>query len=111
MLCNIAQTVTDALIKVFKFPELVTVLISILPIIEARGAIPIAYSYGIKPPFAFLYAFIGSSLTAPVLIAVLLPFVKWLSRTKIFKKLGQALYAKFEKKSSGNFSREEKKRL
>ena len=42
MLGTIAQIVTDALIKVFHFPELVTVLISVLPIVEARGAIPIA---------------------------------------------------------------------
>ncbi len=99
MLGNIAQTVTDALIKVFHFPELVTVLISVLPIVEARGAIPIAFGYGIRPPLALLYAFIGSSLMAPLLIAVLFPFVRWLSRTKLFRKVGQTLYDKFEKKS------------
>lgn len=99
MLGTIAQIVTDALIKVFHFPELVTVLISVLPIVEARGAIPIAFGYGIRPPLALLYAFIGSSLMAPLLIAVLLPFVRWLSRTKLFRKVGQTLYDKFEKKS------------
>jgi uncharacterized membrane protein len=99
LLGTIAQIVTDALIKVFHFPELVTVLISVLPIVEARGAIPIAFGYGIRPPLALLYAFIGSSLMAPLLIAVLLPFVRWLSRTKLFRKVGQTLYDKFEKKS------------
>ncbi|MCI8595429.1 MAG: small multi-drug export protein [Clostridia bacterium] len=96
---EIIQIITQAMLKVFRFPELVTVFISILPIVEARGAIPIAFGYGIKPPFALLYAFLGSSLMAPVLIAALLPFVKWLSRTKLFKKVGQTIYEKFEKKS------------
>lgn len=100
MFCSIADTITQVLLNIFKSPELVTVLISILPIVEARGAIPVAFNYGIKPPMALLYAFLGSSLMAPILIAVLLPFVKWLSRTKLFRKVGQTLYEKFESKSA-----------
>ncbi len=92
MICGFTDVITQALLKVFRLPELVTIFISVLPIVEARGAIPIAFGYGIKPPFALLYAFIGSSLMAPILIAVLLPFVKWLSRTKIFRKVGQVIY-------------------
>lgn len=99
MVGNLTEIITQALLKAFRFPELVTVLISVLPIVEARGAIPVAFSYGISPPLALLYAFLGSSLMAPVLIAVLLPFVKWLSKTKLFRKVGQTLYEKFEKKS------------
>ncbi|WP_251547576.1 COG2426 family protein [Pumilibacter intestinalis] len=99
MICGFTDVITQALLKVFRLPELVTIFISVLPIVEARGAIPIAFGYGIKPPFALLYAFIGSSLMAPILIAVLLPFVKWLSRTKIFRKVGQVIYEKFEKKA------------
>lgn len=106
LFCNLTQTITDALLKVFRYPELVTVLISILPIVEARGAIPIAFRYGIKPPLALLYAFVGSSLMAPILIAVLLPFVRYLSKTKLFRKVGQTLYEKFEKKSQ-NILKEE----
>ena len=96
---ELIEIITQAMLKAFRFPELVTVLISILPIVEARGAIPIAFGYGIKPPLALLYAFFGSSLMAPILIAALLPFVKWLSRTKLFKKVGQTIYEKFEKSS------------
>ena len=101
LLCSLTQTITDALIKIFRFPELVTVLISVLPIVEARGAIPVAFSYDIHPLLALFYAFIGSSLMAPVLIAVLLPFVRWLGKTKLLRKVGQTLYEKFEKKSQG----------
>lgn len=101
MLNDFVRTITQAMLHAFKYPELVTVLISVLPIVEARGAIPIAFGYGIKPPLALLYAFLGSSLMAPVLIAVLLPFVKWLSKTKLFRKVGETIYEKFEKKSQG----------
>ena len=96
---HLIQIIQSGLLRAFKFPELVTVLISVLPIVEVRGAIPIAFGYGISPFLAFLYAFIGSSLMAPVLLALLLPFVKWLARTKAFKRLGQTLYEKFEQKS------------
>lgn len=106
LLCSLTDTIKDAMLQVFRFPELVTIFISILPIVEARGAIPIAFGYGIKPPFALLYAFLGSSLMAPILIAVLLPFVKWLSRTKLFRKVGQTIYEKFEQKSQ-NILKEE----
>lgn len=99
MFCTIADTITEALLNIFKSKELVTVLISVLPIVEARGAVPVAFNMGIRPPWALLYAFIGSSLMAPILIALLLPFVRWLARTKIFRKVGQTLYEKFEKKS------------
>lgn len=98
-MAHLTQIIQDGLLHAFKFPELVTVLISILPIVEARGAIPIAFGYGISPFFAFLYAFLGSALMAPILIAVLLPFVKWLSRTRLFRKIGQTIYDKFEQKS------------
>ena len=96
---HLIQVIQNGLLRAFKLPELVTVLISVLPIVEARGAIPIAFGYNISPFFAFLYAFIGSSLMAPILIAVLLPFVKWLAKTKLFKKIGQTIYEKFEQKS------------
>ena len=39
---EIADIIFEALLKVFKYKEIVVVLISILPIVEARLAIPIA---------------------------------------------------------------------
>lgn len=101
LLGSVTDTIKEAMLRVFRLPELVTVFISVLPIVEARGAIPMALGYGIKPPLALLYAFIGSSLMAPILIAALIPFVKWLARTKLFRKVGQTLYDKFEQKSRG----------
>lgn len=107
MVSSITEVIGKAMLQVFKLPELVTVFISILPIVEARGAIPMAIGYRIHPLLAFVYAFIGSSLMAPILIAVLLPFVKWLSKTKLFRRVGETLADKFETKSNEILSKED----
>ena len=87
------------MLAAFKFEELVTVLISLLPIVEARGAIPIGIGYGIHPALSWLYAFLGSSVIVPILLLVLIPFVNFLRRTKLFKRIGDVIYEKFEQKS------------
>lgn len=96
---QIIQTVLTWLEKIFVSRELVVTLIAVLPIVEARMAIPIAFGYGMNPFKGWLFSFLGSSLTAPILLLVLIPLVKWLSTTKIFKKLGETLYEKFESKA------------
>ena len=94
------------MLAAFKFEELVTVLISLLPIVEARGAIPIGIGYGIHPALSWLYAFLGSSAIVPLLLLLLIPFVNFLRRTKLFGKIGDVIYEKFEKKSLSVNSKE-----
>ena len=97
---QIIQFMLELLQSVFVLPEIVVVLIAILPIVEARLAVPIAMGYGIEPVFSWLLAFVGSSLIAPLLLLVLIPFIKWLSKTKLFRKIGSALMDKFEQKAN-----------
>ncbi|MDE6402084.1 MAG: small multi-drug export protein [Clostridiales bacterium] len=80
---------------------LAVILLSIIPIAEARFAIPFGMSagMGLSPLEAFGYAFLGSSLIAPILLIVFIPIINALSRTKVFAKIGKFLYDKFEKKS------------
>lgn len=78
---------------------LAVLLLSIIPIAEARFAIPFGISMGLSPVEAFGYAFLGSSLIAPILLIVFIPIINALSRTKFFSKIGKFLYDKFEKKS------------
>ena len=99
MISSLTDTITQAMLKAFHYPELVTVLVAILPIVEARGAVPAAINMGVQPLLAGVYSFLGSSVMAPILIAAFLPLVKWMMRTKGFKKIGQVIYEKFEKKS------------
>lgn len=74
-------------------------LLSMIPIAEARFAIPFGMSMGLKPFEAFGWAFLGSTLIVPILLLVLIPTINALSKTKVFSKLGKFLYDKFDKKS------------
>lgn len=92
------QTMADAMNSTLGAP-LTVFLLSMIPIAEARFAIPFGMSMGLSPAAAFGWAFLGSSLIAPILLLVFIPVIKALSRTKVFSKLGKFLYDKFEKKS------------
>lgn len=101
MFDGIIEATQDFLLKAFGDPRVVVVLIAILPIVEARLAIPIAVGYGLGYFESWAWSFLGSSLIVPILLLVLIPFIRWLSRTRVFKKLGTVLYEKFEKKAAG----------
>lgn len=74
-------------------------LLSMIPIAESRVAILQGLQMGLTPGEAFGWAFLGSSLVAPILLLTFIPIVKALSRTRVFKKLGGFLYDKFERRS------------
>lgn len=96
---KIIETVLHWLEAIFVRRELVVTFIAILPIVEARMAIPIAFGYKLGVFQSWLFSFIGSSLMAPLLLLILIPLIKWLSNTRVFRKLGQTLYDKFESKA------------
>lgn len=78
---------------------LAVLLLSMIPIAEARFAIPFGIAMGMDPFAAFGWAFLGSSLAAPILLLTFIPIMNALSKTKAFSRLGHFLYDKFEKKS------------
>ena len=88
-------------------PWLGVLLIAMVPIIELRGAIPFALSaafWGAKALSwwqAYIFAVVGSTLPALVVIPLLKPLFSWMKRTKGFKKLATALEKHFVRKSSG----------
>ncbi len=79
--------------------ELAVFLLAMIPIAEARFAIPFGMSMGLNPGAAFGFAFLGSCMIAPILLLILIPIINKLSKTKFFSKIGKFLYDKFEKKS------------
>lgn len=87
------------LLKAFRLPQIATAVIACLPIVEARLAIPIGIGLNMGFFQSWLYAFIGSSALAPVLLLVLIPFVRFLASTRLFRRIGSALLDRFEKKS------------
>lgn len=101
MVDKIIEAVLGFLQSVFVHPEIITTLIAILPIVEVRLAIPIGIEYGMSFFKSWLFSFVGSSLITPLLLLVLIPFIRWLASTRVFRKIGSALYDKFEQKSKG----------
>lgn len=85
---------------------LATILISMFPIIELKGAIPVGMNVefwgenALGSTSAFLLSLLGSCLVVPILALIFKPVINWLKNTKLFKKLGSAIEEKVHKHSS-----------
>ena len=55
-----------------------TVLVSMLPVVELRGGIPFGVAAGLELPAAFLAAFLGNVLPVPFLILFIRRIFAWL---------------------------------
>ena len=76
--------------------------ISMLPIIELRGAIPVGVGMGLPFINTYLVAAIGNMLPVPVILLLVKPVLQYMARFKVFEKLvnfvlekGHAAGAKF----------------
>ncbi len=76
-----------------------TVLISIIPIVELRGAIPAAMNMGINAFASFALAWAGSALVAPILLLILRPVLDWMKKCKPFASLAHAVESGFKSKA------------
>lgn len=99
MIDHAVNYLQELLLEWFHYPWIVVILLAALPIVEARLAIPMAIKFGYDGIVPFLLGFFGSSLFAPVLLLILIPFIKWLAKTRVFRRLGETLYEKFLHKS------------
>lgn len=95
---------------------LATIIISMIPIVELRGAIP----FGSATSFwgenalelwqSLLFSLAGSTFVCIVLTFLFWPILKWFKKTKIFKKLAYALENKLSNKAENiNQKTEEEK--
>lgn len=84
---------------------LATVIISMIPIIELRGAIPFGSAVELWGEYAlpvwqsFLYSVLGCSIVCVILTFLFWPIFKWLKSTKLFKKLALAIENKINNSS------------
>ncbi|SHK01796.1 COG2426 family protein [Tepidibacter formicigenes] len=74
-------------------------LISAVPIIELRGAIPIGVSQNLNPIYIYIVCVIGATLPAPLLVFFFRDLLKWLKKNRYFKKIGDYLDNKVNKNS------------
>ena len=88
-------------------PELATFIISMLPISELRGAIPIAIGiYHLDPIETYFLAIIGNIVPVVLILKYIDPVSKYLmSRCKFFNKFFTHLFEYTRKKHNGKFEK------
>ena len=104
---SLTEFIARIFVAIFgKHSAIATVLISMLPIVELKGAIPVGMSsdfwgeYALGGTQAFLLSLLGSCLVVPILALVFMPLINWLKKTKLFRKIGVFLDNKVKKHSS-----------
>lgn len=81
---------------------LATLIISMIPVIELRGAIPIGVSLGLSHAEAMGISIIGNMLPVPFIILFIRPIFRWMTRKS--GKLAR-LAEKLETKAEGKWDR------
>lgn len=82
-------------------PELTVFLTSMLPIVELRGALPMAINLFKMPwPKAFLISFLGNLIPVPFIFWLLNPAVRLLSKIKFMKKFFEWLFERTRRKGN-----------
>ena len=76
---------------------LLTFLVSMLPIIELRGAIPIAVKMGIPKSYALMIAIIGNMIPVPFIYLFMRRFLEWGRDKKLIGKFCDWCLKKGEK--------------
>ncbi len=84
--------------------ELVAFLVSMFPIVELRGGIPVAAVMGIEFLPALGICVLGNLLPIPFILLLIIPIFKWMKTTKLFSPL----VAKLESKTLAKRDRLEK---
>lgn len=92
---NIAVSVASAL----NSNELVVFLMSMLPIVEVRGGIPMGLELGLTPAQSFGYAILSGMVVVPIILFLLKKVIRWMCKSKIFGKFGKALDGYFYEKA------------
>lgn len=94
-----SEAIIEFLRNICHNDAVVIILIAILPIVELRGAIPVAIAMGKSSVVSFLLAFLGSSIVIPILLF----FLKWvlnlLKKFRWFRILALAIEEMFQHKA------------
>lgn len=93
----------DALVSFFQnlniSDELVVFLVSMFPIVELRGAVPLGVMMEMNPWILLSLAVLGNILPVPFIILLARPIVNFCLHTKPLRPLGSWLQNKVEKNS------------
>lgn len=76
---------------------IIVFLISILPVVELRGAIPVAFAYGLPFYVSFLLSVFGNLLPIPFILLFIPRLLDFLARFKFFRPIVGWLRKKADK--------------
>ena len=89
-------------------PELAVFLTSMLPVVELRGALPLAINlFKIPVIKAFAIAFAGNMIPVPFILLLLGPLVRLLSKVPAFDRFFNRLFERTRRKSNSMIERYE----
>lgn len=74
-------------------------LISILPVVELRGAIPVGYAMGFELIPNYLVSIVGNLLPVPFILLLIPKIISWMgkSKLKLFNEISEFLINKVQK--------------
>lgn len=67
--------------------KLMVFIVSMLPVVELRGAIPIGMALGLSPVYSAFISFLGGMVPVPFILFGIRPIFAYLRQTKLFKRL------------------------
>ena len=73
--------------------------VSLVPIIELRGAIPLGIGIGLNWLWVYIISVIGNMLPIPFVILLIRPLIDWLLHSKALHKVGEWLDNRTKEKS------------
>ena len=95
---------TESIISFFNespmwIKDLITFVVSMLPIVELRGAVPIGVALGINSWKLYILAVIGNMLPIPFVLLLARPVINFCLTNRYFKRIGSWLQSKVNKNS------------
>lgn len=76
---------------------LCTLFISMVPVIELRGALPIGVGMGLPPLTALVVSLIGNMIPVPFVLLLIRKILEWMHRFKLFDRFACFLEEKADK--------------
>lgn len=96
-----AQALGKFLMSVFHNEYVATVFVSMFPLIELKGAIPIGTgSFGISLPITALLAYLGSTAVVVILFFLLVPIFNLLKKISFIRGLVEKIESIFQRKAA-----------
>ena len=80
--------------------EIKLLIVSMLPIVELRGAIPLGVAMNMGLWEVYIISVIGNVLPIPFLILLTRPLFSWLKKTRLFSGMTRKLEKRMEKKAN-----------